>query len=412
MDNRKKFIIAIAFTAIIVTSLFLVRSLTPISSITVPDDYSSIQSAVDHALDGQTILVRKGTYTEQQITIDKTVSLIGENPENTILVGINNIKYAPPYVIQLSADNVKVSGFTITNGSLGGIRVETIGSVRQPTGCEISNNIVKNSGIGISSYGGASLSISNNTVINNRESGIAVTTSHSNVYQNTINGNGGMGITIDSSIDVSVYDNAIAGNGGGLGLRWFGDFKIYSNQILDNNGSGVEFGEGCSNSLVYSNDIKCNSVGVKLANFALTNNSEGIGIGTGNRVYQNNLDNNQNAIIETAYPYGDISNIMYAIGNGTDVVSWDNGNEGNYWSDYQSRYSNASEIDSSGIWDTPYAIDEGNIDHYPLMLEASTSTPKPTQTRGPTSPESISSPMIPAIIAVIIGLIRLDCLYI
>ena len=28
--------------------------------------------------------------------------------------------------------------------------------------------------------------------------------------------------------------------------------------------------------------------------------------------------------------------------------------DGNYWSDYFIRYPNASEVDSSGVWNTPY----------------------------------------------------------
>jgi hypothetical protein len=64
---------------------------------------------------------------------------------------------------------------------------------------------------------------------------------------------------------------------------------------------------------------------------------------------------------------------------------WDNGSIGNYWSDYLTRFPNASEIGSSGIGDTPYEINQVNkawmygelvdvtwirghiIDHYPLM---------------------------------------------
>ena len=57
---------------------------------------------------------------------------------------------------------------------------------------------------------------------------------------------------------------------------------------------------------------------------------------------------------------------------------WDNGSMGNYWSNYTVKYPNASEVDSSGIGDTPYFIERGqfttkdypnqkNIDHYPLM---------------------------------------------
>jgi hypothetical protein len=47
--------------------------------------------------------------------------------------------------------------------------------------------------------------------------------------------------------------------------------------------------------------------------------------------------------------------------------TWDNGIRGNYWSDYQTRYTNASEIGNTGIGDTPFYINDNNIDHYPLM---------------------------------------------
>jgi parallel beta-helix repeat protein len=49
--------------------------------------------------------------------------------------------------------------------------------------------------------------------------------------------------------------------------------------------------------------------------------------------------------------------------------TWDNGypSGGNYWSDYRTAYPNATEVDSSGIWNTSYVIDSNNIDRYPLM---------------------------------------------
>jgi len=49
---------------------------------------------------------------------------------------------------------------------------------------------------------------------------------------------------------------------------------------------------------------------------------------------------------------------------------WDDGaSKGNYWSDYEERYPNATEIDGSGIWNTQYIIDTNNQDNYPLVPE-------------------------------------------
>ena len=90
-------------------------------------------------------------------------------------------------------------------------------------------------------------------------------------------------------------------------------------------------------------------------------------IGLGNSVFQNNLvDNVQQVIVEKEYRYAGNSP-DYAFVNGTDVVSWDNGTLGNYWSDYKTKYSNASEVDTSGLWETAYEIDESNTDRYPLV---------------------------------------------
>lgn len=85
--------------------------------------------------------------------------------------------------------------------------------------------------------------------------------------------------------------------------------------------------------------------------------------------------------------------INYFIASGNSKPSnniWDNGSVGNYWSDYESKYPNASEVDSSGIGNTPYVIDQNNTDHYPLLQQAyssnytSTTASTPTATSSPT----------------------------
>ena len=96
----------------------------------------------------------------------------------------------------------------------------------------------------------------------------------------------------------------------------------------------------------------------------------------GNIVYRNNIvDNLQQASVDQEW---DSAEVFPEYSTGTDVVMWDNGKEGNYWSDYQIRYPDAKEKGSSGIGDTPYVIDENNADHCPLMNPvAISSTPPP-----------------------------------
>lgn len=56
------------------------------------------------------------------------------------------------------------------------------------------------------------------------------------------------------------------------------------------------------------------------------------------------------------------------------AISGDETFDRNYWSDYLTRYPNASEVDSSGVWDMPYAFADSTDfenrifqDNYPLM---------------------------------------------
>jgi hypothetical protein len=73
-----------------------------------------------------------------------------------------------------------------------------------------------------------------------------------------------------------------------------------------------------------------------------------------NRFYYNNFINNTQQVY---FPSSSYPNV------------WDDGypSGGNYWSDYLSRYSNASQIDASGIWNQSYNINTSNTDNYPLM---------------------------------------------
>ena len=75
-----------------------------------PGNYSKIQDAIDNATNGDTIFVYSGTYSEN-ITIQHTISLLGENKDNTIIVGDETAR-----VVNVSADYVNITGFTILNG--------------------------------------------------------------------------------------------------------------------------------------------------------------------------------------------------------------------------------------------------------------------------------------------------------
>ena len=181
-----------------------------------------------------------------------------------------------------------------------------------------------------------------------------------------------IGILLNQSSNNLIINNTVTG--------------FWSVQALN----GIDFGgiyviNGNSN-VITKNNVTDNLVGMDFINTSLnvitqnniTSNSPYTSLihfvdGANNIVYHNNF-------ISSAY--------QARVYNST--VFWDNGFPigGNYWSDYQTKYPNASMIDNSGIGNTPYVIDAQNKDNYPLMEPYNASAivePSPTPSAGPTA---------------------------
>lgn len=300
-------------------------------TIVVPDDYATIQEAVDAASEGDTVFVKNGVYSEP-VEIHKPLTLLGEDSQNTILE-ILMIRYWPPRVILVSADNVTISGFNIINSDTG-IWVETF-SKDEPDDCRIvGNNFLNNSGA-INYYEGTNLTISGNNITGCRGISIYLGSSNCTVSDNNITNNYGPGI--------SAYDY---------------NLTIKGNRIKNNTGPGINLSSGPF--YVYENNIERNSIGVELLNIR---ESDEFHIGSGNVVYCNNfIDNSQQVLINKEYWLLWKYNVSWI--NGTDIVSWDNGTTGNYWNSYD-----GTDNDANGVGDTPYIIDESSQDNFPLMLQ-------------------------------------------
>ena len=153
--------------------------------------------------------------------------------------------------------------------------------------------------------------------------------------------------------DVTISGFDISGFADGQGIYVDGQNCIISNNIVHNIKHGIDLGRGSSNNKVTSNTVYGTEYGIIAGN----SNS----IFASNNVYDNDfgftLGGSNNQI------YGNyLANIEYnAFDDGNNV--WDNGQKGNYYSDYQ-----GIDANSDGIGDTPYYIQGGSaIDHYPLM---------------------------------------------
>jgi parallel beta-helix repeat protein len=395
---------ALLFVALFLISVVSFQSATvkaQTRTLIVPTEYPTIADALGNATAGNTVLVKDGTYSTYMLSISVPLTLVGQDPQKTILLSSSGgYLFGMSWALDITVNDVTVENFTIigtthhapegNNAEWDGILLQTIsGSGPQPSDCKIINNtVVNNEFTGISVSGDSKNNIvSGNDVTKNWGDGVDLSSSNSVISNNDVTENNGTGVSI-SSKNVTIKQNNISNNSGGLELGSYGLFNVYQNNITYNKGFCLQFGENCSNSAIYDNNIVSNRVGIDLLNFAAP-------LGIGNKVYSNNLVNNSiNAFVE--HTLSPLSYPPTPSSNGTDVVSWDNGKTGNYWSDYQSKYPNASEVDSSGIENTPYEIGANNTDYYPLAQPVNISTIAPT----------LPSVILPtAVIAVVIVLV-------
>jgi len=324
-------------------------------TLVVPEDYSTIQEAIDNTAEGDTVFVKNGVYQVDEntsIVISKTLSLIGEDPANTMILGAFSM-YPKNIAIRLAAPNITISGFTITNCRVAIAIVNYYGEP-YPSGCKIINNNIVNNSEGIRPQRN-DLLISGNNITKNQGGITGYNTENVIIAGNNITENG-YGINIGICRNITIIENQISGNTGGLNLYYYGPHFVYNNNIT-NNTWGIRFAEGCGNATVYGNNITQNDVGVVLLNFP--NGGDVVVSGVGNTVFGNLFINNTKQVSQDEINYGNIPDTWSM---GTDIVSWDNSTIGNYWDDY-------SGFDENGdaIGDTPYIIDENNQDNYPLM---------------------------------------------
>ena len=222
-----------------------------------------------------------------------------------------------------------------------------------------------------------------NTIITNSLYGIYLwNSSFNNLSGNDITGNWvGIDLEINSDTNILSGNHVAANRGNGIYLD-NSNFTTLSGNNITANAVGVwlEGSDSRFNSLL-ANNIKANGVGIYLNgvrinflyNNSITTNSVGIYLHSSadNLICHNNFSNNtqQTSILSSSYNNWDNE---YPVALYTFFPTG-----GNYWNDYKTRYPNATQIDSSSIWNTPYVIDANNTDHYPLMSPVKASKEPP-----------------------------------
>ena len=342
------------------------KTMFGVNVIRVPYDYPTIQEAVDAATPtNKSIIVWPGTFNEH-VTINKSVTLIGGDPSNTIINGSGT-----GTVVSVTADNVEVSRFTVQNGGSapsGGIAINNSDS------STLSENIVlSNNGYGVSvglsnntdvldntlskNYYGIYLNHSTNTLLRNNNMvcnkhnfgvfGDSLSDfTHEIDTSNTVDGkpvyywlnrlddqipsDAGF-VAIVSSARISVSDLDLTKNGQGILLVYSTD-SLLERLNITNNEYGVYLFQSYASRIVGS-EVANNTIGIYQSYC------------NENIIYRNNFINNTNQVA------------LYQSSN-----TWDDGTgKGNHWSDY-----NGTDFDPpDGVGDE-YLPWQG-VDWYPLM---------------------------------------------
>jgi len=219
-----------------------------------PGNYTRIQDAVDNASDGDTVYVYNDSspYYEN-IVVNKSVHLIGEDRETTVIDG--NWK---EHVVFVSSDNASIEGFTIQNSSndCGGIKLCSNYST-------IQRIILRNNYYGILLEDSSYNSIRNNTITMAENTGIMLSffSRYNLISGNIIHWFNNDGIElIGFSCNNTILENIIEDNLD-KGVLIVSDGNILSYNMIRNNNYGISVVHN-KNNIIVNNTIRNNLVGV------------------------------------------------------------------------------------------------------------------------------------------------------
>lgn len=198
--------------------------------VSVPDEYSTIQAAVNAAASGDRVVVDGGTYREQ-VLINKDLDLEGndvtiEHPDSpdSFTIAESGPEWEPTvFAYGGSVSDGAVSGSGTVDVSVSGFEIDgrsvqpdarrkpaiLYRNVKSSDKTRVEDNVISNMGIGgkqtfgILAYGDTSVAIQNNEVFDYERGGIGA------------NGDGGA----HPSPDVTIRDNTVVGSTG-IGEAW------------------------------------------------------------------------------------------------------------------------------------------------------------------------------------------------
>jgi parallel beta-helix repeat protein len=314
--------------------------------------FKSIQSAIDNAKDGDTIFVHKGTYREQ-IIIDKSIHLIGEEKNSTIIDG----KGENDAVI-INADEILLSSFTIQNSK---IRYNHYAISMRSNNSMIMDILIKNNynginllrssqttitktefhsneGSAIDIYQSSNIIISSNLIHENDYAMRFSESSNNMVINNKIYHQNMNDISLSHASNNSIISNILRDNIlGGINV-YHSTGNLFSRNIIENSEEGIRL-HNCSQTLINDNHvIDCQREGISLSSSAentingnLLHENTGCGIlliyeSKNNTIIDNTISNNRKGLCI------DHSIYNYIIGNEFHTTGITiEGNQSDHW---------------------------------------------------------------------------------
>lgn len=215
MHKKATIIVCMLFLSGVLTIMPTTRGAT----IHVPEDYPTIQQAIDNASDGDTIKVAAGTYDVAIINVTKdnlTIQSLSGDPSDTIISStVGNVSGITVYPMVNITDrnNVTISGFTITGTYRHYIYL------KNSSNCSLSNLVT--SGMWLQS------------AHNNTFNSIAI--SPATAYGTTVRGSCGNSFT-----SITVSDFATGEFTGGFAIDEFSDENTFETITISNLTSGFQ----------------------------------------------------------------------------------------------------------------------------------------------------------------------------
>ena len=366
-------------------------------TIVVPDDYTTIQEAIDSAFDEDIIFVKSGTHIGS-VVINKSITIVGEDKEETIILGDWSLNGT---VVLVQHDGVVVKNLTmkaVYNSGPSGRGVHLL----HVKNCQVTNCFFQ-CGIGVWLYGANNNIVKNNQISGSGSgvsmpgnAGIKLQYSTNNIIsENTVDGyKNGYGIFFDYSSKNDLVKNQISNNYYEVLIKDSNNNSIRENNISTSinifmnptdQGMLESYGirlQGSSNNAIISNLVLDCPKGIRILSSSFHNIIENNFISDSrynglefvenanyNQVTANTIMNNwaginfwnssDNIVYNNKFINNEVSISIYSI---DDRNSFDNGTIGNYWSNYIGR-----DNDGDGIGETPFIINENNQDNNPLM---------------------------------------------